>query len=247
MAVFTQDAVGTIGGGHLEFQALAQARRHLAGSPADAIVHYALGPGLGQCCGGALQLKFETVSVVDIKDLAVRLQPLRTPVALFGGGHVGRALVQVLMHLPLQITWTDSRDEVFPQNLPAHVVCEHSDPVHAAVGALLPGSRVLVMSFSHAEDLDVVAACLTRQRQQQDLPFIGLIGSRTKWAAFQHRLVAQGFTAQELAQVTCPIGVAGVAGKAPEVIAVAVAAQILQTLSSPSGNSLKASEGLTAL
>ena len=91
MAVFTQDAVGTIGGGHLEFQALAQARRHLAGSPADAIVHYALGPGLGQCCGGALQLKFETVSVVDIKDLAVRLQPLRTPVALFGGGHVHMA------------------------------------------------------------------------------------------------------------------------------------------------------------
>lgn len=86
------------------------------------------------------------------------------------------------------------------------------------------------MSFSHAEDLDIVAACLARQRARGDLPFIGLIGSRTKWATFRHRLAARGFTAQELAQVTCPIGVPGIAGKEPEVIAVAVAAQLLQRL-----------------
>ena len=88
------------------------------------------------------------------------------------------------------------------------------------------------MSFSHAEDLDVVAPCLRRQRAQGDLPFIGLIGSHTKWATFRHRLQERGFTAEELAQVTCPIGVPGIAGKQPEVIAVAVAAQLLQTLES---------------
>ncbi len=86
------------------------------------------------------------------------------------------------------------------------------------------------MSFSHAEDLEVVASCLTRQRLQADLPIVGLIGSQTKWATFRRRLVARGFTPQELAHVTCPIGVPGIRGKAPEVIAVAVAAQILQTL-----------------
>ena len=95
---------------------------------------------------------------------------------------------------------------------------------------LTAGARVLVMSFSHAEDLDVVAACLLRQRQQADLPFIGLIGSRTKWASFRQRLLARGFTEEELAQISCPIGVPGVLGKQPEVIAVAVAAQLLQTL-----------------
>ena len=238
MAVFGQGAVGTIGGGHLEFQALAQARQRLAGQRGEAIVRYALGPALGQCCGGDVQLMFEAVSAADAPDLTLRLRPYRTPVALFGGGHVGHALVQVLLHLPLHITWVDSRDEIFPPDLPSHVVCEHSDPVHAAVNDLPQDARVLIMSFSHAEDLDVVAACLVRQRLQQDLPFIGLIGSRTKWATFQHRLAARGFTAQELAQVTCPIGIAGVSGKAPEVIAVAVAAQILLTLSSESGNSL---------
>jgi xanthine dehydrogenase accessory factor len=89
---------------------------------------------------------------------------------------------------------------------------------------------VLIMSFSHAEDLDIVVACLRRQRERGDLPFVGLIGSQTKWATFRHRLQDRGFTADELGHITCPIGVPGITGKEPEVIAVAVAAQLLQTL-----------------
>ena len=81
-----------------------------------------------------------------------------------------------------------------------------------------------------AEDLDIVIACLRRLRERDDLPYIGLIGSKTKWATFSHRLEARGFTAAELARVTCPIGVPGITGKEPEVIAVAVAAQLLQSL-----------------
>ena len=84
------------------------------------------------------------------------------------------------------------------------------------------------MSFSHAEDLDIVAACLLRQRAKADLPFIGLIGSKTKWATFQHRLEAKGFTPEELAHVSCPIGIDGINDKRPEVIAVSVAAQLLR-------------------
>ena len=144
---------------------------------------------------------------------------------------MGRAVVQVLARLPMRLHWIDSRDEIFPVDLPANVSCEFSDPVHAAVADLATGSRVLIMSFSHAEDLDVVAACLTRQRAQGDLPYVGLIGSKTKWASFRKRLEARGFTAAELAHVTCPIGVPGISGKEPEVIAVAVAAQLLQQLS----------------
>jgi len=230
MAVFANGFLGTIGGGHLEFQAIDHARCGLNGSQCTPLVRYALGPTLGQCCGGEVHVQFEPVSVADLDALQLRLQPARTPLVLFGGGHVGHALVQVLRTLPLHITWVDSRDEIFPVHLPEHVVCEHSDPVQAAVRALAPGSRVLIMSFSHAEDLEVVASCLLRQRLLADLPFIGLIGSQTKWATFRHRLEARGFTPQELAQVTCPIGIPGIRGKAPEVIAVAVAAQILLTL-----------------
>ena len=73
-------------------------------------------------------------------------------------------------------------------------------------------------------------ACLRRLRERGDLPFVGLIGSKTKWATFQRRLQERGFTPAELERITCPIGVPGITGKAPEVIAVSVAAQLLQTL-----------------
>ena len=128
----------------------------------------------------------------------------------------------------MQVMWIDSRDEIFPAELPNNVVCEHSDPVQAAVNDLVANSHVLIISFSHAEDLDIVAACLLRQRERADLPFIGLIGSKTKWATFRHRLEDRGFSEAELANVTCPIGVKDIKGKEPEVIAVAVAAQLLQ-------------------
>lgn len=230
MLVFAQGEAGTIGGGHLEFQALAHARRLLSGQTVETSLHQVLGPSLGQCCGGAVQLAFERVAAPDLPRLRVQLRPARMPLALFGGGHVGKALVRTLAPLPFAVRWVDSRDEIFPEDVPGEVDCEHSSPVQAAVADLAPGSRVLIMSFSHAEDLDIVIACLKRQRVQGDLPFVGLIGSKTKWATFRHRLEDRGFSADEIAHITCPIGVPGIAGKEPEVIAVAVAAQLLQTL-----------------
>ncbi len=234
LAVFADATLGTIGGGHLEWQAATQARALLAaGNTAAQVEVFKLGPSLGQCCGGEVQLRFEPVSAADVPRLAQQFDHERSrwPVlALFGAGHVGAALVRVLGTLPLQLHWIDSRDGIFPAAVPANLRCEHSDPVQAAVAGLPGGALVLIMSFSHAEDLAVVAACLQRQRQQHDLGLIGLIGSKTKWATFQHRLIDRGFTELELAQVTCPIGLPGIVGKQPEVIAVSVAAQVLQVL-----------------
>ena len=233
MLVFALGEAGTIGGGHLEFQALAHARLLLADQAAPTHLRQVLGPSLGQCCGGAVDLGFERVGAADVPQLQGMLRPPGTPLALFGGGHVGKALVNTLSHLPFRVRWIDSRDEIFPSDVPSGVVCEHSNPVQAAVAELTPDSRVLIMSFSHAEDLDVVIACLKRLRKHDDLPFVGLIGSATKWATFRHRLEDRGFTAAEIARITCPIGVPGILGKEPEVIAVAVAAQLLQTLRMP--------------
>lgn len=228
MAVFAGAQVGTIGGGQLEWDALREARQRRADTAAPAWeLQVALGPSLGQCCGGSLVLGFEHVGAEDAAALRERLASVLRPVALFGGGHVGHALVQALTPLPFRITWIDSRDEVFPADLPSQVHTEHSDPVQAAVADLVPGSGVLIMSFSHAEDLDIVSACLLRLRARADLPFVGLIGSRSKWASFRHRLAERGFTDNELAHITCPIGLPGIAGKEPAVIAAAVVAQLL--------------------
>ena len=192
MLVFARDFAGTVGGGHLELMAIDEARRRIAGGSGEPVLRYPLGPSLGQCCGGVVQLRFEAVSAADALSVAARLAPQRIPVALFGGGHVGSALVAALGPLPFTVRWIDSRDEIFPASVPENVECEHSDPVQAAVSDLVAGSHVLIMSFSHAEDLDIVAACLKRQREHGDLPFIGLIGSKTKWAAFRHRLEQRG-------------------------------------------------------
>ena len=229
MAVFNDTLIGTVGGGHLEFDAIAQARALLL-SGGSKTARFALGPALGQCCGGVVHLRFECVGAEDLAGLRVRLHHALQPVALFGGGHVGHALVHVLARLPFVVTWIDSRDGVFPKEVQHGVMCEHSEPVQSAVRSLAAQSQVLIMSFSHAEDLDVLAACLQRQRERADLPYIGLIGSKTKWATFRSRLQARGFTDAELAHVTSPIGVPGIAGKEPEVIAIAVAAQLLQGL-----------------
>ncbi len=235
MLVFAQGEWGTIGGGHLEFECMAAARAWLAqpstssdSKPRE--MRFALGPRLGQCCGGAVVVHLSRVTAQDAARLKQQVLGPLQPLALFGGGHVGKALVQVLAPLPFALRWIDSRDEIFPQGLSDQVECEHSNPVHAAVADLAPGSLVLIMSFSHVEDLDVVMACLMRQREQGDLPYVGLIGSATKWASFRSRLRLRGFTDAECDHVTSPIGVPGIRGKEPEVIAVAVAAQLLQVI-----------------
>ncbi|MCW5653289.1 xanthine dehydrogenase accessory protein XdhC [Hydrogenophaga sp.] len=231
MAVFaasTGGVVGTIGGGHLEWEAMRQAREALAGAaPSAWRQEVVLGPSLGQCCGGALVLSFERVDASQADALRQRLRARHRPLALFGGGHVGCAIVRALAPLPFDVTWIDSRDEVFPSDLPAHVRTEHSDPVQSAVRELASGSAVLIMSFSHAEDLDIVATCLRRVHEQEDLGFIGLIGSRTKWATFRSRLRQRGFSEEALQRVTCPIGLPGITGKEPAVIAASVVAQLL--------------------
>jgi len=171
----------------------------------------------------AIPLVDFSVNALDIAPGGGKLEGGNGPFLPFG-------LSGALATLPFAVRWIDSRDGVFAPVLPAQVAAEHSDPVQSAVAELAPGSRVLIMSFSHAEDLDIVVACLQRLRTRDDLPYVGLIGSRTKWATFRHRLEARGFTEAELARVTCPIGVPGIGGKEPEVIAVAVAAQLLQSL-----------------
>ena len=254
MAVFKGETqINTLGGGQLEYQATEVARAMVNGSesspptlPATAhlpavltrtfsmddtsttVLRYPLGPSLGQCCGGVVNLSFEKVFAQDQARLVLALQKAEPRLALFGAGHVGHALMRVMCTLPWQLSWIDSRDDIFLQQEFPSVEMEHSQPVQMAVDHLSPQTHVLIMSFSHAEDLDIVARCLLRQRHQHDLASVGLIGSQTKWATFQNRLRERGFTQEELDSVECPIGLPGIKGKEPEVIALSVAARLLQ-------------------
>jgi xanthine dehydrogenase accessory factor len=217
MVVTSDGARGTIGGGHLEWKALELARELLRtavdadAAPPPVVREFALGPSLGQCCGGAATLLFEP------------LLPVRWDVAIFGAGHVGKATVKVLAELPCNVIWIDPREAEFPQAAPPGVRIVADDPVDA-VADLRPGSDAVVMMHSHELDFRVAEAALRRR----DLGYVGVIGSATKRARFLARLAERGFGAEDLARLTCPVGLPGIRGKHPAVIAIAVAAQLLQ-------------------
>ena len=224
MLVSADSVAGTIGGGHLEWKAIAQARRQLLDQQTDAIhQHYPLGPALGQCCGGALTLRTGPLTAASLPDW-----PAATPLftlQLYGAGHVGRAIVQLLATLPCQVQWIDEREAEFPDTPSApHIERRCVEPVQAEVGCAPPGAFYLVLTHSHALDLAITEAILRRA----DFAYLGLIGSATKRARFVHRLEERGVLAAALARLTCPIGVPGIPGKQPELIAMAVVAQLLQ-------------------
>jgi len=147
----------------------------------------------------------------------------RTPVWLFGAGHVGRALVLALAPLPFALRWIDPRPEAFPARAPLNArMVASADPV-AELAAAPDGALILAMTHSHPLDLAVVSAALAAGR----FGYVGLIGSATKRARFLSQMRAAGLAEAALAGLTCPIGVPGIAGKEPAVIAAGVAAQLL--------------------
>ncbi|MBQ5965467.1 xanthine dehydrogenase accessory protein XdhC [Massilia sp. ZL223] len=147
----------------------------------------------------------------------------RAHLMLFGAGHVGAAIVRALAELPCRVTWVDEREEEFPATVPANVSIEATDTPEALVEKAPRGTTFLVMTHSHALDLRLSHAILSRPWDD----WYGLIGSDTKRRQFEHRLRERGILEARLAAMVCPIGLPGIAGKAPAVIAASVAAQLL--------------------
>jgi len=260
MLVTADQVGGTIGGGALEQQAIAQGRAALA-HPAGSwrAQDYPLGPLLGQCCGGRVRLLVERLDpaashwigengVVEVAfsdgaitrrllepsnpvtrapargpqvaagDVLVeRLGRRILPVYLFGAGHVGRAVARTVEHLPLSLAWFDSREE--EASAPG-VTYIDEDALPGCLADAPSDAAILIMTHDHALDYR-----LTGRALQSPVGFVGLIGSDTKRARFLSRLAKDGIDASRL---NCPIGVEGVVGKDPAIIAIAVAAQLMQ-------------------
>ena len=305
MIVTTAAIHGTIGGGHLEFEALRIARDALANAHTPAstwIVRFPLGARLGQCCGGLATLAFTSVDagshawldpavacvrrstpfalvtriggahdapakmLVTMDDahgsladpgqesaaiavartrlaagpagagfVAVRentqllievVRPDAFPVLIFGNGHVGRALVQILGALPAQVRWIDSREADFPAAVPGNAEIVVTDAPEEEIARAPRGAFVVVLTHSHPLDFAIVEVALARD----DWRYLGLIGSRAKRVHFERRLAARGMAPATLARVVCPIGMrSGIAirSKEPGAIAIAVAAELV--------------------
>ncbi len=229
MLVSAVQAIGTIGGGHLEFKALATAKAMLAARDTAARrERYPLGPALGQCCGGVVDLEF---SLLD--DSAIARWPDSPPLLhlqMHGGGHVGHAIATLLTTLDVRVDWIDERDDAFAPTTtlgtpwPDSVRRRVADGAEGEVAAAPAGAFFLVLTHDHALDLRIVEAALRRA----DAGFVGVIGSKSKRERFRHRLAQRGMSDERVARMRCPVGLPGIAGKQPEVIALAVVAQLLQ-------------------
>jgi xanthine dehydrogenase accessory factor len=211
------EARGSIGGGNLEYTALKIAREMLLSGEAARERRFALGDSLGQCCGGEVRLAFRALEEFPQAAPAERLH-----VFLFGAGHVGKEVARILERLPCRLTWIDPRPEMFPAAVGAGVRVAIEEEPRWMVAEAPPGARYLVMTHSHALDLEIVEAVLRRA----DVGFLGLIGSQTKAAKFRARLRARGIAAERIARLTCPIGLFK-GGKHPAEVAVSVVAQLL--------------------
>ena len=266
MLVWVGGQSGTIGGGALEFELTRLAREQTA---PRRLSRHALGPEMGQCCGGAVEVLSEVYDAAAVEALTDQtviaragapecamplsvkrllaegraqgvapepqmiggwmVEPVERPARalwIWGAGHVGRALVAVLAPVPwLHITWVDTDMARFPGDNPEGVsVLAAQDPARL-IGHAPRQANHLVLTYSHALDLELCHALLTH-----GFASAGLIGSATKWARFTKRLAGLGHAPDQIARITCPIGKPEL-GKHPQMIAIGVAAELLNPAS----------------
>jgi xanthine dehydrogenase accessory factor len=229
MLVSAVQAIGTIGGGHLEWKALAAAKAMLAARDlAPRRERHPLGPALGQCCGGVVELEF---AALDASAIARWPQsPPLMHLQMHGAGHVGHAIATLLATLDVRCDWIDERDDAFPSTTtlgtpwPDSIRRQVADGAECEVAGAPASAFFLVLTHDHALDLRIAEAALRRD----DAAFVGVIGSKSKRERFRHRLAQRGMDEARVDRMQCPVGVPGITGKQPEIISLAVVAQLMQ-------------------
>ena len=212
MVVSASKNYQTIGGGHLEYKAIDRAKELLSKSQSQQkIEHFPLGAKLGQCCGGHTTLMFESTINANID------------IMLFGAGHVGKALISILSQLPCRIHWVDGREHEFPETLPSNVIKIISDSPSDEVATMPDNGYYLIMTHNHSLDFEISEAILLRN----NVHYVGLIGSQTKWKRFQMRFEHKGYKPEFYSSIRCPVGLSDVPGKLPAEVAVSVTGEII--------------------
>lgn len=228
MLISADESIGTIGGGALEYMVIDRARLVLRdGLPYDTM-DIPLGPEIGQCCGGRVEVSLQPAG--DGASLIARLaaaEALRPHVYLFGAGHVGRALAAALVPLPMQVHVIDTRPHelgTLPQGVDAQALAMPEVAVRSAPA----GSSFVILTHDHALDFLIAEEALKRT----DAPYVGMVGSRTKRAKFRSWYLAEaGGSAAAVERLVLPIGGRAfpdaLGDKRPEVIAALAAAEIM--------------------
>lgn len=229
MLVSETEQAGTIGGGALEYMVIDRARQVLRNGEHADDLDIPLGPEIGQCCGGRVDVALRRLSddtVVRLKARIAAELAARPHVFLFGSGHVGHALARALSVLPLQVHVVDTRPDELTE-LPANILTHAVAMPEAVVRSAPKGSSFVILTHDHALDFLIGAEAL----QRGDAPYVGMVGSKTKRARFRSWYLDEGYPAGGLDNLVLPIGGRafpdGLGDKRPEVIAALAAAEIM--------------------
>ncbi len=214
MVVSADKSFDTIGGGALEYQSI-EIARELLGANQASVQHtetFNLGKDLKQCCGGVVTVFFEVFPASNFN------------IVIFGAGHIAKSLVKILEEVDCQVSWFDSRPELFPETVASHIQTSIMTQPEIAVESCKPNSYFLVMTHDHALDQQLCETILSRGDSQ----YCGLIGSATKGMKFRQRLLKKNYKQQELEALTCPVGLSSLKSKKPMEIAISISAELLQ-------------------
>ena len=190
MVIAAEALIGTIGGGALEYMVIGRARQALRDDEEPEGLDIPLGPEIGQCCGGRVEVSLKRMTPEQVERLGARLRADEAAlphVYLFGSGHVGKALARALAALPVQVHVIDTRSDELT-DLPASVDAKAVPMPEAVVRSAPAGSSYVILTHDHALDFMIAAEALKRT----DAPYVGMVGSRTKRAKFSSWHASEG-------------------------------------------------------
>ena len=227
MFISETDTLGTIGGGQLEYLVINHSKKMLSENIKKDILKISLGPEIGQCCGGKVEVSLLEMYEKD-KCLALNRFDKKDKnlphVYVMGAGHVGRALTLQLQHLPVRCVLIDSRvDEL--AKCSADVETRLSAIPEEDIKSAPRGSAYVILTHDHALDFILCGAALDRH----DAKYVGMIGSKTKRVKFK-KWYQVNYENNLIRDFTCPIGNVKNQDKRPSIIASFVAAEVIDML-----------------
>jgi xanthine dehydrogenase accessory factor len=218
----------TIGGGQLEKLAIDRIRDMLGTGQQAESLKVPLGPEIGQCCGGWVDVSLQLASSEDLDRLVATVEAEQAAlphVYVFGAGHVGNALCEALALLPVRALLVDTRPDELAA-APAGVDTLLAAVPEAVVRDAPPASAFVILTHEHSLDFLIAREVLNRG----DIAYAGMIGSKTKRATFERWLKRDGSTETCAQRLICPIAAGTVTDKRPEVIAALAAAELAEHL-----------------
>ena len=223
MLVAPKDIFGTIGGGNLEYLVIEESKLMLKNKSKRKKLNIPLGPGIGQCCGGYVEIILTLHKNTDaaIKDEKVN-DSFKEDLYIFGAGHIGQALIETISNLNFTTYLIDSRQEYLKMSVNKDVNYLLSKEPWKVVNKLKDNAYYVVLTHSHEYDLKILNEILTKK-----FTFVGLIGSTTKKKRFFKRLTENGHDKNIIKKIECPIGVDIGNSKDPNEIAFSIITRLI--------------------